>query len=367
MYIHEREGWTSFRWDVDRIGMVVRRLRFLQGRLHGMIEGTKTDAERIYIDTIEEDVINSSRIESEYLNEDHVRSSICRRLGVEYPGKTTPREDGIVEMLLDATQNCQMPLTKERLHWWHSMLLNYDNGGKITIGEYRHGNVAVVSGALGKERVQYVAPAPERVEPEMEALLSWLEESSTDDIIKSAVAHVWFVMVHPFDDGNGRIARAISDMFLARSEYCNTRYYSLSTRIYRERRQYYDILERTGVGGEDLTEWLEWFLSCAERAVEDRFETMGAVLERTEFWRVNSSIVMNERQSRMVNMLLDGFQGDLTSSRWAGINHCSHDTAINDIKYLISKGILAKCPEGGRSTRYVLITRGPHSPGEAET
>lgn len=359
MYIHELEKWTEFRWDPNVVEPAVRRLRLIQGELRGLMEGTNTDTERRLIDTITDDVMISSLIESEYLNEDHVRSSICRRLGVAYTGRTSDREDGVVGMIMDADRNCRSPLTKERLLGWHSLLLGSSRVGKITVGEYRKGTVAVVSGAMGKERIHYIAPEPERVEPEMEAFLKWLEDDPADDLIKSAVAHIWFVMIHPFDDGNGRVARAISDMMLTRSEGGRMRYYSLSARIYKERRQYYDILERSGLGDGDITEWMEWFLSCTERAVTDSKATIRSVLEKTEFWSANSTVVMNERQNKMVNMLLDGLQGDLTSSKWAKINHCSQDTAINDINNLIDKRILAKCPEGGRSTRYVLIVKKP--------
>jgi len=237
------------------------------------------------------------------------------------------------------------------------MLLSNSNVGRMTIGEYRRGRVAVVSGAMGKERIHYVAPEAERVEREMESFLNWLENDAADDIIKAAVAHIWFVMIHPFDDGNGRTARAISDMLLARGEESRMRYYSLSARIYKELPLYYDILDRSGKGDGDITEWMEWFVSCTERAVGDSMETIRSVLEKTEFWRANSAVVMNERQNKMVNMLLDGMDGVLTSSRWAKINHCSQDTAINDINDLISKEIIAKCDEGGRSTRYVLVAK----------
>ena len=357
MYIHERENWSDFRWDADKVEPATRRLRLLQGKLHGTMYGRMADAERKLIDTITEDVMNSSKIESEYLNEEHVRSSICKRLGITYSGKTSPKEDGVVEMMLDATQNYDSPLTKERLFRWHSMLLSNSNVGRMTIGEYRRGGVAVVSGAMGKERIHYVAPEAERVEQEMEAFLNWLENDAADDIIKAAVAHIWFVMIHPFDDGNGRTARAISDMLLARGEESRMRYYSLSARIYKELPLYYDILDRSGKGDGDITEWMEWFVSCTERAVGDSMETIRSVLEKTEFWRANSAVVMNERQNKMVNMLLDGMDGVLTSSRWAKINHCSQDTAINDINDLISKEIIAKCDEGGRSTRYVLVAK----------
>jgi len=360
VYIHEREKWTDFRWDPYKIEPAAQRLRFLQGKLHGMMEGTKTDIEKKLIDTITEDVMNSSRIESEFLNEDHVRSSIYKRLGITYSGKTSEREDGVVGMMMDATRSYKSPLTKERLFEWHSLLLGNDHVGRMTIGEYRTGGVSVVSGALGKERIHYIAPESGRVGPEMESFLKWLENDATDVLIKSAVAHIWFVMIHPFDDGNGRIARAISDMLLARSEGSSMRYYSLSSRIYKERRQYYDILDRSGLGDGDMTEWIEWFLSCTERAVRDSMKMIEEVLKKGEFWRANSAVVMNERQSRMTNILLDEPQNILTSSRWAKINNCSQDTAVNDIKDLISKGILIRCPDaGGRSTKYALVTNKP--------
>ena len=325
-----------------------------------MMEVTKADAEMILLDTITEEVMNSSRLNLEYLVEDRVRSSVCKRLGIEHPGKIALREDGVVGMIMDATQNYRLPLTKERLFQWNSMLFCDDHARPITIGEYRQEVLAVVSGALGKEHIHYVPPLPGDVEQEMEILLKWLEEDRTDDLVKSAVAHIWLIMIHPFEDGIGRIARAVSEMVLARSEDCCKRYYSLSSRIYKERMKYCDIVERNVQGDGDITKWIEWFLSCTMRAVEDSIAKIGPKLEKSEFWQVNSAVVMNERQCRMMNMLLDGALEDLTSSEWAKINHCSQDTAINDIKYLIEKRILAKSLGGCRSTRYVLAAKKPH-------
>ncbi|MCL2712762.1 MAG: Fic family protein [Methanomassiliicoccaceae archaeon] len=351
MYIHEKEGWTEFTWNKDVIEQAVRKLRFTQGKLQGMMEHLRPNAERRFIDSLTDDVMISSRIESEYLVEGHVRSSIHKRLGIEHQGKISRREDGVVEMIMDANQNCNLPLTKERLSGWHSSLMG--SHPNITIGDYRKGSVAVVSGAMGKERIHYIAPDAERVDNEMKKFLKWMDESKEDDIIRSAVAHLWFVMIHPFDDGNGRVGRAISDMLLARNEG-KVRYYSLSKRIYKERLQYYSLLEKAGTKGKDITEWMEWFISCVEHAVEDSITSVNSVLKKAEFWNSNSSIIMNERQNKMVNMILDDLLGELTSSRWARINHCSQDTAINDINDLIEKGILIKGQEGGRSTRYVL-------------
>jgi Fic family protein len=355
MYIHEEEGWTEFTWDREKIEKAVRELRYAQGKLRGMTESIDRNAQRRYIDSITDDVMFSSRIESEYLVEEHVRSSIFKRLGMECQGKIARKEDGVVGMITDATLNSSSPLTHERLFGWHSSLFAGGHGG-IIVGGYRNGPVAVVSGAMGKERVHYIAPEPARVRYEMDAFLEWADGNKEDDIIKAAIAHIWFVMIHPFGDGNGRIGRAISDMFLSRNEG-PVRYYSLAARIYRERKQYYDILERSGRSGRDITEWIEWFVSCTRNAVGDAMSSIDSVLKKAEFWNNNSSVTMNARQNKMVNMFLDGIVNEIASSRWAKINHCSQDTAVNDINDLVDKGILSKGEEGGRSTRYVLRDR----------
>ncbi|MCL2510046.1 MAG: DUF4172 domain-containing protein [Methanomassiliicoccaceae archaeon] len=360
MYIHERNGWTEFRWDRDRIDPVIRKVRFLQGKLHGMMEGLKTDAEKMFIDTITSDIMSSFTIDSEYIDEDYVRASVRGRLGIENPGKTAGREDGIVGMMMDATQDYQSPLTKERLLQWHSMMLCSGLTGQIIVSEYRCGDIAIVSGTRGKERILYVAPDPEVVEKEMINFLKWVEEDhQTDILIKSAVSHMWFVMIHPFDDCNGHIARAISEMMLARSEDSCMRYYSVASRISQERKRYFELLERLGCGDGDLTEWIKWFLLCTEHALNDSITAAGSMLEGAEFWRAHSDIVMNERQMKTINMLLAGAHSDMSSSKWAIINHCSQDTAINDINYLIEKGVLIKCQNGGRSTRYALVKKCP--------
>ena len=363
-YIHERPEWPGFRWDVEGISPRLVEVRHRQGRLIGRMEGLgfqlRTEA---VLDTLTEDVLKSSEIEGEKLDRGQVRSSIARRLGIEIAGLTTADRnvEGVVEMMLDATQHYDQPLTAQRLFDWHAALFPTGRSGmsRINVGAWRDdkkGPMQVVSGPIGRDRVHYEAPVAARLRGEMKKFLAWFEkETSTDLVLKAALAHLWFVTIHPFDDGNGRIARAIADMVLARSEQSSQRFYSMSAQIQQERKSYYEILEATQKGDVDVTRWLEWFLVCLGRAF-DRAETiLAAVLVKARFWDRFAATEFNERQRSMINRLLNGFDGKLTSSKWAKLEKCSQDTALRDIEDLIRKGVLTKDSGGGRSTSYSLF------------
>ena len=314
-------------------------------------------------DALTAEVVKSSEIEGEILDVERVRSSIARQLGLDYAGLLLPDRnvDGVVEMILDATQNYAQPLTAERLFNWHFALFPSGKSGMIpiTVGNWRDdrgGPTQVVSGPIGREMVHYEAPAATRLEQEMQMFLDWFNEpSSTDPVLKAGLAHLWFVNIHPFDDGNGRIARAIGDMALARSEDSPQRFYSMSSQIRLERNDYYDVLERTGKGTMDVTGWMVWFVGCLGRAIENAEGNLDAVLAKARFWERIADIPINERQRKVINLLLGNFQGNLTSSRWARITKCSQDTAGRDITTLVEHGILARSAEGGRSTSYSLV------------
>lgn len=336
--------------------------RNLQGRLLGKMEtlGFKLRNEAL-LDTLTLDVIKTSEIEGEFLNPDQVRSSLARRLGIEISGaiESDRNVDGVVEMMLDATQNCFAPLTAERLFDWHAALFPTGRSGmhKITVADWRKddsGPMQVVSGAMGKEKVHFQAPDSVVLENEMAQFIDWFNHCEMDLVIKAAVAHLWFVTIHPFDDGNGRITRALTDMLLARSDNSNQRFYSMSAQIRVERKQYYEMLEKTQKGSLDITHWIVWFLSCLIHALKSTESVLTRVLFKAEFWQKHMNTAVNERQRKMLNKVMDGFEGKLTSVKWAKIAKCSKDTAVRDINDLIDKGILVKESAGGRSTSYEL-------------
>lgn len=363
-YIHERTSWPGFRWDHARISARLVDVRHRQGRLIGRMEGLGFQLRvEAVLNTLTEDVLKSSEIEGEKLDRDQVRSSIARRLGLDIGGLTPADRnvEGVVEMMLDATQGYDRPLTAKRLFDWHAALFPTGRSGmsKIRVGAWRDdktGPMQVVSGVIGNERIHYEAPVAERLRDEMKKFLEWFEkDGSTDLVLKSGVAHLWFVTIHPFDDGNGRIARAIADMVLALSEHSPQRFYSMSAQIRQERKAYYDILEATQKGDLDITRWLDWFLDCLGRAF-DRAETiLATVLNKARFWERYATTEFNDRQRDIVNRLLNGFEGKLTSSKWAKLAKCSHDTALRDIEDLIRKKVLVKDAAGGRSTSYYLV------------
>jgi len=361
-YIHQHENWTNFTWQNAAVSAILGEVRLKQGMILGQIFSLGfSSKEEKNLEILTTDVLKSSEIEGEKLDYEQVRSSVARRLGIETAGLVpSPRNvEGVVEMTLDATQNYQRPLTEERLLGWHAALFptGYSGIGKISVGKYRTEEVQVVSGAMGKEKVHYEAVAAKDVAMEMDRFLSWFndEKIAMDDVLRSAIAHFWFVTIHPFDDGNGRITRAISDMLLARSERSSERFYSMSKQILAQRNDYYEALKKAQHGGSDITEWIVWYMGTLKKALEETEDTIQNVLMKTSFWEKHKDIGINERQRKMINLLLDGFQEKLTSSKWAKMTKCSDDTALRDIDDLIIKGILCKSEAGGRSTNYTLI------------
>jgi Fic family protein len=362
-YIHQELEWPSLRWDDAALANRLAHVRYRQGRLMGRMEAfgfqLRTEA---MLHTLTEDVVKSSEIEGEQLDKDQVRSSIARRLGMDIAGLVPTERDveGIVEMMLDATQRFSEPLDAERLFGWHAALFPTGRSGmtRITVGAWRGdatGPMQVISGPFGRERVHYEAPIADRLTDEMAAFLNWFENGpAMDPVLKAGVAHLWFVTIHPFEDGNGRIARAIADLVLARSEETAQRFYSMSSQIQAERSAYYNMLERTQKGGVDVTPWLEWFLDCLERAFDRAEETLSAVMKKARFWDWIKAHPISDRQQKILNRLMDDFEGKLTSSKWAKLAKCSQDTAARDIDGLVQRGILIKSASGGRSTSYTL-------------
>ena len=360
MYLHERENWWKFTYDSHKVLTELGKVRAKQGLMLGRMSSLGFDfQEDAMLTTLSQELVSSSEIEGELLDRQQVRSSIARRLGIENAGMIGASRyvEGVVEMLLDATQRYAEPLTDARLFGWHNVLFPTGMSGlyKIEVAQYRSGEMQVVSGAMGKEKVHYEAPKPERLAEEMERFISWVNaESEVDEVVKAAITHLWFVTIHPFDDGNGRIARALTDMMLARSERTSKRFYSMSAEIKLMRSEYYEVLERTQRGDGDITEWLLWFLRCFDAALDSTEENLSAVLARARYWEHFAKEEINERQRKIINLQFDGFFGKLTSSKWAKIAKCSSDTALNDIKDLLGKGMLVKNGEGGRSTNYSL-------------
>lgn len=363
IYIHQLKNWPAFKWDNEQISSILALLRHQQGLLVGKMSGLGFKyTEEAVLQTLTQEVIKSSEIEGENLNADQVRSSIARRLGMEVPGLVTADRnvEGVVEMMLDATQHYSERLTDNRLFGWQSALFpsGFRGTHKITIGGWRklgNGPMQVVSGAMGKERVHFQAPESELLESEMNQFIDWFNtEKKIDPVLKAAIAHLWFVTIHPFDDGNGRIARAIADMQLARSDGSAQRFYSMGTEIRKQRKKYYEILEETQKGSLDITNWLQWFLSCLDEAISNSDQILKTVLAKADFWKKFGTSTMNERQKQLVNKLLDGFEGKLTTSKWAKIAKCSHDTALRDINDLIQKGLMQKQSGGSKNTSYIL-------------
>lgn len=361
-YIYQYQNWTDFTWQEKTIQKVFGEVRHLQGTIAGQMSSigfsTKKEAN---LTTLTLDVVKSSEIEGEQLNYEQVRSSIARRLGLDVAGLVPidRNVEGVVEMMLDATQNYLQPLSEDRLFGWHSALFPTGRSGmyKIEVGNYRTGVMQIVSGAMGKEKIHYEAVEPNLVKQEMDKFLVWLnnEHTDLDFVLKSAIAHFWFIIIHPFDDGNGRIARAISDLLLSRSDGSSERFYSMSSQILVERKRYYEILQKVQHSDGDITEWLEWFLTCLKNALLETQNSLKKVVDKIEFWKHHEHTALNERQRLMLNKLLDGFEGKLKSSKWAKIAKCSTDTALRDIKDLIAKGILKQEEQGGRSTNYELV------------
>ena len=363
MYLWERPGWPLLTWDERTLSKPLASVARRQGLLLGRMEALGFDLrDEAHLQTLTEDVVKSSEIEGEQLDRDQVRSSIARRLGLDVGGLVpADREvEGIVEMMLDATGKFREPLTEERLFAWHASLFPSGRSGmrKIIIGSWRDdraGPMQVVSGRIGREKVHYQAPPAERLPEEMAKFLNWFESpGDVDPLVTAGLAHLWFVTIHPFDDGNGRIARAIADMVLSRAESSRRRFYSMSAQIRRERKDYYAVLESTQRGDVDVTRWQDWFLGCLSRAIEGAHDTLGSVLAKARFWERFATEPLNDRQITILNKLLDGIVGKLTTSKWAKMAKCSQDTAYRDILDLVRRGALQKDAGGGRSTSYSL-------------
>ena len=363
-YLWQRDDWPRWRYNHQRLAPLLAQVHQAQGHLLGRMHDMGMDLrDQATLRVLTEDVLKTSEIEGETLNPDSVRSSIARRLGVDI-GALAPVDrhvDGVVDMVLDATQEHNTPLSAERLFGWHAALFptGYSGLAKIRVGHWRddaQGPMQVVSGPLHRQKVHYEAPPAQLLDAEMADFLSWFNGEQTDDpVIQAGLAHLWLVSIHPFEDGNGRIARAVGDMALARAERSTQRYYSLSAQIQRERKAYYDRLEATQKGDMDVTDWLEWFLGVLRRAVEQAQQTLDTVLSKARFWQHWAGTPLNDRQIKLLNQLLDGFDGKLTSSKWAAIAKCSQDTALRDITELLERNVLQKSAASGRSTSYELM------------
>lgn len=361
MYIYELDNWPKFEWNPETILDLLVPLRHAQGRLLGRMESVGFDLRiESTLKALTQDVLKTSEIEGVILNPSSVRSSIVQRLGLEAEGSSPVDRavEGVVEMMLDATSNYEKPLTKERLVSWHAALFptGYSGLSSIVVANWRQGPMKVVSEYFGRENIHFEAPVSDRVDFEMTRFLEWFNGDTVSDLIlKSAIAHLWFLTIHPFDDGNGRIARALTDLLLARSENSAQRFYSLSAQIQRERLDYYAILEQSQKGTLDITSWLQWYLKCLERAIVQTDETLTTIFVKDQFWKRLKMVSVSDRQRKIINKLLDGeFFGVLTSSKWAKISKCSQDTAHRDIQDLINKGIIVQNESGGRSTSYRL-------------
>ena len=360
LYIHQLEQWPNFFWKQDELINLLAEVRQLQGKLLGKVEMLGFDLrDEANLETLIQDVLKTSEIEGEILNPELVRSSIAVRLGLENFGIVNSNRniDGVVEMMLDATQNTDKSLSDERLFGWHAALFPTGRSGmyKIEVAQWRTGEMQVVSGGMGREKIHFEAPKSDDLKKEMFDFIKWFNETNDlDSLVKASIAHLWFVTIHPFDDGNGRIARAIGDMQLSKSDGVNQRFYSMSSQINAEKKSYYQILEQTQKGDLDITEWIKWFLSCLKSAIITSDTIIDKVVRKHHFFMNNASKITNERQRLILTKLLDGFEGNLTSSKYAKITKTSPDTALRDINDLIEKGILLKSNSGGRSTNYLL-------------
>ena len=363
-YIHETEDWPNFKWDLEQVVSLLSDVRNKQGILKGKMEaiGFKLQNEA-YLETLSLDVLKTSEIEGEILDTQQVRSSIARKLGIDIGGLVESNGDveGIVEVMMDATQNWQKELNDERLFNWHSALFPTGRSGmyKIIVGNWRDdstGPMQVVSGPLGKETVHFVAPASQKLEKEMNQFITWFNRTTSEDpVIKAAISHLWFITIHPFEDGNGRIARALTDMQLCKSENSTQKFYSMSAQIKEHKKEYYEILELTQKGAVDITRWMIWFLNCLGKAIESSSTIVENIIAKHKFWNINKAVPFNERQIKIIELLFGNFYGNLTTSKWAKINKCSKDTALRDIQDLVTKEILKKSKSGGRSTNYELL------------
>ena len=361
MYIHERDNWTNFRWDASEVSLLQEKVFRKQGLLYGRLSSLGFDSKlRAMAENLTYDVVNSSEIEGIRLNVDQVRSSIARKLGIENVKYTAPSHyvDSVVGVMLEAVQHYDLPLSKEKLCAWQAAFFpsGYSEGSQIEIGKYRTNEEHIVSGMFGREKIHYIAPSPERVEEEMQKFLIWFDgEEQVSSVIRSAIAHFWFVSIHPFEDGNGRLARILSDMLLARGEKSDFRFYNVSSQINKDKNHYYDILERMQHGDGDITEWLVWYMQKLVDALDEADTIVTTILNKSFFWQKASAVPMTERQTQMLNLFLDGHEAKITSKTWATLAKCSKDTAIRDIQDLVDKNILIEDIPGAKRPSYSIV------------
>lgn len=361
MYIHERDNWTNFRWNDSQVSLLLEVVCRKQGLLYGRLNSLGFDSKlRAMAENLTHDVVYSSEIEGIRLNMDQVRSSIARKLGIENVKYTVPSRyvDSVVGVMLEAIQHYNMTLSKEKLCVWQAAFFpaGYSEGSQIEVGQYRTNEEHIISGMFGREKIHYIAPSPERVEEEMQKFLTWFNaEEPVSSIIRSAVAHFWFVSIHPFEDGNGRLARILSDMLLAGGEKSEFRFYNVSSQINKDKNHYYDILERMQHGDGDITEWLVWYMQKLIEALDEAETIVNTILNKSFFWQKASSIPMTERQTQMLNLFLDRYEAKITSKTWATLAKCSKDTAIRDIQDLLDKNILVEDIPGAKRPSYSIV------------
>ena len=361
MYIHERDNWTDFRWDTSQVSLLQEKVFRKQGLLYGRLSSLGFDSKlRAMAENLTYDVVYSSEIEGIRLNVDQVRSSIARKLGIKNVKFTAPSHyvDSVVGVMLEAVQHYDMTLSKEKLCAWQAAFFpsNFSEGRQIEIGQYRTNDEHIVSGMFGREKIHYIAPSPDRVEEEMEKFLNWFDgEQPVSSAIRSAIAHFWFVSIHPFEDGNGRLARILSDMLLARGEKSEFRFYNVSSQINKDKNHYYDILERMQHGDGDITEWLVWYMQKLVDALGEADTIVTTILNKSFFWQKASSVPMTERQTQILNLFLDGYEAKITSKTWASLAKCSKDTAIRDIQDLVAKNILIEDIPGAKRPSYSIV------------
>ena len=361
MYIHERDNWTNFRWDASQVSLLQEKVFRKQGLLYGRLSSLDFDSKLLAMaENLTYDIVYSSEIESIRLNVDQVRSSLARRLGIENVKFTAPSHyvDSVINVMLEAVQHYDMPLNKEKLCAWQAAFFTsgYSEGRRIEIGHYRTNEEHIVSGMFGREKIHYIAPSPDRVEEEMERFLVWFDgEEPVSSVIRSAIAHFWFVSIHPFEDGNGRLARILSDILLARGEKSDFRFYNVSSQINKDKNRYYDILERMQRGDGDITEWLVWYMQKLVEALDEADTIVSNILNKSFFWQKASSVPMTERQTHMLNLFLDGYEAKITSKAWATLAKCSKDTAIRDIQDLVEKNVLIEDIPGAKRPSYSIV------------
>ena len=361
MYIHERDNWTAFRWDATELAALLEEVNRKQGLLYGRLASLGFDSKlKAMAENLTYDIVYSSEIEGIRLNVDEVRSSIARKLGIENVKQTAPSHyvDSVVAVMLDAVSHYDQPLTKEKLCAWQAAFFptGFSDGSQIEVGKYRTNEEHIVSGMFGRERIHYVAPSPERVEAEMASFIDWFNsQENVNSVIRSAIAHFWFISIHPFEDGNGRLARILSDMLLARADKSEFRFYNISSQINKDKKHYYDILEKAQHGDGDITEWISWYAATLSAALDEANNIVSTILNKSFFWQKASSVPLSKRQTDMLNLFLDGYEAKITSKTWAALAKCSKDTAIRDIQDLIEKDILREDVPGAKRPSYSII------------